>query len=235
MARNRMLNPEFWLDEEVATVSAHARLLYMGLWGICDDNYATFPDRPEWIKVQIFPYEEVDINSLLKELEKIGKIIKFESENKNYWFIKNFLKHQRVEKPSKPKYPEFINLLQNSRGIVGEKSGNSRAEEKRREVKRSKEKIVDEASTPFIWKEYLEEMEKSERRDIRLIAYYFKKRGKEFKDKEETQEAISRHIKSASKVAKFKDNNVIMEAFEDCEKMKGIEYTLETVLKVLTK
>lgn len=59
MARNRMLNPEFWLDEEIAKLSPHARLLYMGLWGICDDNYATFPNRVEWIKAQIFPYEIV--------------------------------------------------------------------------------------------------------------------------------------------------------------------------------
>ena len=60
MARNRMLNPEFWLDEELAKLSPYARLLYMGLWGICDDNYATFPNRPEWVKAQIFPYEKTD-------------------------------------------------------------------------------------------------------------------------------------------------------------------------------
>lgn len=50
MARNRMLNPDFWLDEEIGSLTPFARLLYMGLWGICDDNYATLPDRPEWIK-----------------------------------------------------------------------------------------------------------------------------------------------------------------------------------------
>ena len=132
MARNRMLNPEFWLDEELATLSAHARLFYMGIWGICDDNYATFPDKHGWLRIQIFPYESVSIPRLLDELGRIGKIISFEENGQKYWYIKNFFKYQRVEKPSLPKYPKY-------RGVVGEELGSSRAEEKR-----SKEKIREE-------------------------------------------------------------------------------------------
>jgi hypothetical protein len=137
-----MLNPEFWLDEEVARISPHARLLYMGLWGICDDNYATLPDKQGWIKVQVFPYESVSIPQLLGELEGIGKIISFTKAGQKYWFIKNFLKHQRVEKPSKPKYPMFSK-------VVGEESGRAPAEEKRREVKRSEVKRR-EVATPRV-------------------------------------------------------------------------------------
>ena len=107
MARRRMIDPDFWLDEDLATLTPHARLLYIGLWNICDDNYATLPDRPEWIKAQIFPYESVTIPPLLSELSKLGKIIVFKYEGKKYWWIKNFFKHQRVEKPSKPKYPPY--------------------------------------------------------------------------------------------------------------------------------
>src|SRR3990167_6548248 len=108
MARNRMINPDFFFDEEIVSLTAYARLLYIGLWGICDDNYATFPNKPAWIKAQIFPYESVDIIILLVEIEKIGKIIRFSSEDqKEYWFIKNFQKHQRVDKPSRPKYPQY--------------------------------------------------------------------------------------------------------------------------------
>src|SRR5277367_1067610 len=107
MARNRMLNPDFWLDEEVNSISPHARLLYMGLWGICDDNFATVPDRPEWIKLQVLPYDTVNARQLLDELSAIGKIVKFEHEGKGYWFIKNFFKHQRIDRPSKPKYPRY--------------------------------------------------------------------------------------------------------------------------------
>ena len=102
-----MLNPDFWLDEEISALSPHARLLYMGLWGICDDNYATLPDRPDWIKIQVFPYDSVNTRELLDELEKIGKIIKFQYDDKPYWYIKNFFKHQRIDRPSNPKYPKY--------------------------------------------------------------------------------------------------------------------------------
>lgn len=132
MARNRMLNPEFWLDEEVAQLSAHARLLYMGLWGICDDNYATLPNMPGWIKAQIFPYEEVDTKKLLKELQEVGKIIIFKVEEKEYWHIKNFFKYQKVDRPSNPKYPKFKAEYQ----VLAEYSPSTRPE-----VKLSKDKL----------------------------------------------------------------------------------------------
>jgi hypothetical protein len=133
MARQRVLNPEFFLDEELAMVSPHARLLYQGLWGICDDNYATLPNRPLWIKAQVFPYEAVEVAGLLSELEKIGKILLFEAKDgKEYWFVKNFFRYQRVDKPSKAKFPEYSDA---SRRIVGECSESPPSEEKRSKEK----------------------------------------------------------------------------------------------------
>jgi len=132
-----MLNPEFWLDEEIAKLSPHARLLYMGLWGICDDNYATFPNRPEWVRAQVFPYEpEVDINSLLLELETLKKIVKFVNDGKEFWYIKNFLIYQKIDHPSLPKFPPHPDF---SRGLT-EGSPRARSQSNRIEVKLSKVK-----------------------------------------------------------------------------------------------
>lgn len=108
MARNRMITPEFFLDEGLAELSANARLLYIGLWQIADDINATLPHRPKWIKAQVFPYESIKIESLLEELIKANKLLPFEYESEAYLYIKNFRKHQRVEKPSTiRKYPEY--------------------------------------------------------------------------------------------------------------------------------
>lgn len=108
MARKRMLDPDFFLDEEVSQMSPHARLLYQGLWCICDDNNHTFPHRPGWIKLQVFPYEPaVDVGMLLQEIARIDKILPFMHQGKEYWYVKNFSKHQRVDHPSKSKYPKF--------------------------------------------------------------------------------------------------------------------------------
>lgn len=123
------MDPDFWTDEEVATLSPHARLLFMGLWGICDDNHATLPDRPEWIKVQIFPYEEVNVRALLAEIEKIGKIERFLFSGKHYWHITNFMKHQVINRPSRAKYPPY----KIKTGILTESSQSTHPEKKRRE------------------------------------------------------------------------------------------------------
>lgn len=140
MARRRMLDPELFFDEELAKVedSAYVRLFYEGLWCHCDDNHYTLPYRPDWLKAQIFPYEEVDVSKLWKTLVKIGKLVEFEHESKQYGFLKNFSKHQRVEKPSASKYPAF----QGTPIVVGEESGSTPAKVKLSKVKLSKEEGV---------------------------------------------------------------------------------------------
>lgn len=231
-----MLNPEFWLDEEMSGLSPHARLLYMGLWGICDDNYATLPNRPSWIKIQILPYESVNTLRLLDELQKIGKIIKFIAEDSEWWYIKNFFKYQRVDKPSAPKYPKY----DASRILLYDSSTSPRDQvskiSKIREVKLSKVKnVVAEATTvDFSWNDYIKLMLEDKREHIRLIGYYFRRRGLEFDSREAVEIAIKRHSPAASKVVKFTKEK-INEAIRKCEQMENIEWTLETVLKVLTK
>lgn len=147
MARKRMIDPEFWLDEELASLSPHARLLYIGLWGICDDNYATLPNRPGWIKVQVFPYESVNTQQLLDELSKHQKIILFNENGEEFWFIKNFFKYQRVDRPSAPKYPEYRHESMSTQEGLDEGSTRARPEvklskDKLREVKLSKDNII---------------------------------------------------------------------------------------------
>lgn len=144
MARNRMLSPEFWLDEELAALSPHARLLYMGLWGICDDNFATFPNKEGWIKAQIFPYESVNIHQLLGELSVSTHLLLFQENGEQFWYIKNFFKYQKVERPSKPKYPQFKPENQ----VLGEPSVSPLPEVKRREVKLKEVKGREEEVKP---------------------------------------------------------------------------------------
>jgi hypothetical protein len=135
MARRRVIDPEFWLDEKLAKVSPSARLLFIGLWGICDDNYATLPNRPEWIKVQVFPYSSTSTRELLDELSNNGFIVLFENDGKEFYYIPNFFKYQKIDRPSKPKYPPF----ENTRRVLDESSTMARTE-----VKLSKDKIREE-------------------------------------------------------------------------------------------
>ena len=105
--RSRVIKPEFWSDEKLARVSRDARLLFAGLWSTSDD-YGVTKGHPMWLRSQIFPYDDIEcekVQEWLAELEKIGAIIKFTHNDEIYYFIKNFRKHQTVDRPSKSRNP----------------------------------------------------------------------------------------------------------------------------------
>ncbi len=168
MARKRMIDPEFFIDEKLAEVSANARLLFIALWTIADDNFGTLPNRPKWIKTQSFPYEDVDIAKLVSELCVHGLISMFTHEDCEYLYIKHFHKHQRIEKPSKPKYPCYDKTNDITPHLLPESSPTTPAEEKRREEKGKEEKRSEEtkiASPVFEEKEGKQNPTFSEVRD----------------------------------------------------------------------
>ena len=109
MPRIRAIKPQFWLDEELATVPIEARLLYIGLWNLADDS-GVFEYRPGRIRVQLFPYDLNITNEMISNwlisLEKIGNIERFEDSHKDYALIKAFLKHQQIQHPSKFRFIE---------------------------------------------------------------------------------------------------------------------------------
>lgn len=86
----------------------------------------------------------------------------------------------------------------------------------------------------FVWEEYLDGMRKSTSRHVQVIAKYFSVRNLSFSSKDEAGIAMKRHFRAASQVAKFEVKK-IKKAFEYCEdKYSSIDWTIDTVLKVLT-
>lgn len=109
MARGRWIKPEFCSDKKLAAVSRDARLLFIGMWMFSDD-YGVIKAKPSWIQANVFEEDDTAELPLIKkwliELEKIGAIIKFTADGKEYYFIRTFLDHQKVDKPSKTRNPE---------------------------------------------------------------------------------------------------------------------------------
>jgi uncharacterized phage protein (TIGR02220 family) len=108
MARNRMIKPEFWDDEKLAKTSRDARLTYIGLWNFSDD-YGVVKGNPSWLKNHIFPYEDSmsiqKFTAILNELSSGNWILPFDHNGESYFFIKNFLSHQVINRPSKQRNP----------------------------------------------------------------------------------------------------------------------------------
>ena len=105
MPRQRIINPEFWLDYEIASIeNPNAQLFYIGIWNFSDD-YGVIESNPQKLKAQIFPYRDVNTKELIDIFIGNGKLIEFEAEGKKWLFIKNFLKYQYINKPSKFRNP----------------------------------------------------------------------------------------------------------------------------------
>jgi uncharacterized phage protein (TIGR02220 family) len=124
MARIRMIKPEFWDDEKLSSISRDARLTFIGMWNNSDD-YAVVKGHASWLKNNIFPYDDIKLSEFQKwllELENIKVILPFEHSGEKYYYIKNFQKHQTINRPSQVKNPQpqdnIIDDSLNTHGVV---------------------------------------------------------------------------------------------------------------------
>ena len=72
MARARNIKPGFFTNPELAELPFETRLLFAGLWTVADKK-GRLEDRPKKIKMQVFPADTVDIDTMLEQLHKAGK------------------------------------------------------------------------------------------------------------------------------------------------------------------
>lgn len=103
MPRNRMIKPEFWDDEKLATISRDARLTYIAMWNFSDD-YGVIKGHWAWLKNNIYPYEcdiTIDIfKGWMLELEELGRIKPFKHKGERFYYLPNFLIHQKINRPT---------------------------------------------------------------------------------------------------------------------------------------
>jgi hypothetical protein len=99
--RIRTIKPDFFDDEDLAELAFETRLLFIALWTIADRD-GRLDDRPRKIKLRSFPWDDVDIPSMLNDLSAGGFIERYEVEGKSYIEITNFAKHQRPNQREAP-------------------------------------------------------------------------------------------------------------------------------------
>ena len=104
MPRIRYLKPDFFKDEDIATLPFECRLFYEGLW-VFADKAGRLEDRPARLKAEIFPYDNVDAEKCLDLLSKPKSgsgqpfINRYATEGQRFIQINTFLKHQRPHHP----------------------------------------------------------------------------------------------------------------------------------------
>lgn len=109
MARIRSIKPEFPHSESMGRVSRDARLTFLLMWTIADDE-GRLRGNSRILASLLFPYDS-DAGSLMEgwvaELQQEGCLDRYEVEGSTYIQIRNWLKHQKIDRPSKSKIPPF--------------------------------------------------------------------------------------------------------------------------------
>lgn len=100
MPRLRTIKPEFFKNDILCSLSPHHRLAFAGLW-CWADRAGRLEDRPTRLRVEIFPYEAVDLNAILTDLARAGFIRRYEVDGSRYIQIRKFAKHQYPHKTEK--------------------------------------------------------------------------------------------------------------------------------------
>lgn len=109
MARIRTIKPELPQSESMGRVSRDARLCFILLWTIADDS-GRLRGNSRMLASLLFPYDDDAkdlIDGWLSELEGAGCIVRYKIGADTYLEICNWLIHQKIDKPSKSKIPQF--------------------------------------------------------------------------------------------------------------------------------
>ncbi len=132
MARARNIKPAFFTNEDLAELPPLTRLAFIGLWTIADFK-GCLAWRPKRIKVQVLPYDDVDMEDVINDLAAGGFVLRYEVAGEGFVKIKNFIRHQNPHKQERdagsnvPDYPDAehaspqrVEALRNNFGTASE-------------------------------------------------------------------------------------------------------------------
>jgi hypothetical protein len=109
MSRIRTIKPEFPQSETVGRLSRDARLLFIQLWTIADDE-GRARAASRMLASLLYPYDDDApklIDGWLTELEGEGCIRRYEVDGKAYLDIPHWSKHQKIDHKSASRLPPF--------------------------------------------------------------------------------------------------------------------------------
>lgn len=122
-----MVRPDFFMSESLAECSHSARLAFIGLWVMGDDN-GNQKLSIRKLNRQIFPDDGLsaeEFAGLLGELERQGCIRVYEAEGQEYLNVTNFGVYQYVRNPAKSSNPEPPKGLPKRTGYFARRGANT--------------------------------------------------------------------------------------------------------------
>ena len=109
MGRIRSIKPEFPQSESMGRIGREARLCFILLWTIVDDSGRARASS-RMLASLLYPYDDdapKRIEAWLSELEREGCIDRYTVDGNSYLQVRNWLIHQKIDRPSPSKIPAF--------------------------------------------------------------------------------------------------------------------------------
>lgn len=105
MARIRTIKPEFFTSEDIVSLPALTRLLYIAIW--CEaDKEGRLVWKPMTFKLRYFPADECDIKAMCDQIVSAGLVVLY---GNGYAYVPAFKAHQHInprETPSQLPEPD---------------------------------------------------------------------------------------------------------------------------------
>lgn len=105
--RIRSIKPDLWHDEAFGALTVQARLLFIGLITMADDE-GRLRDLPAAIVGHVFPYDSVPparVDRWLEELSHARLVVRYDVGANSYLALRSWSKHQKVNRPTESQFP----------------------------------------------------------------------------------------------------------------------------------
>ena len=160
MARIRTIKPEFPQSESMGRVSREARLCFILLFTLADDE-GRLRGNSRMLASLLYPYDDdakKHIEGWLSDLHANGCIIRYEIDGDQYIEICKWLIHQKIDKPSASKIPPpkddsrgFAKVREGSTADQGEDQGIDQGKDR----KRSATLAPPDGVSSSVWSDFL--------------------------------------------------------------------------------
>jgi hypothetical protein len=110
--RIRSIKPEFWRSDDISCLAIEDRFLFIGLWSYVDDN-GVGRDKLSSLCADLFAADLLHdsretvarVSRGLQSLSDLGLITRYEVDGREYLYITNWPKHQKIDRPNVPRLP----------------------------------------------------------------------------------------------------------------------------------
>ncbi len=110
-SRIRTVKPDMWVSPRMARVSMQAHLLFIALLNFADDE-GVITSNARLLQCWTMALREEgntsDVAQWCKELEDAGCLVRFVFEGREYFMIRGFTEHQKINRPTPSAIPPEI-------------------------------------------------------------------------------------------------------------------------------